>query len=59
MSLYYCSITNEPAEVPVVSTKSGHIYERRIIKKYINANQNCPITNQPLTSEDIVDIQGK
>jgi len=57
MSLYYCSITNEAAEVPVVSTKSGHIYERRIIEKYINANQNCPITNQPLTSEDIVEIQ--
>jgi len=57
MALYYCSITGEPAEVPVISKKSGHVFEKRVIEKYIEANQTDPITNQPLTKNDIVILQ--
>jgi len=58
MALYYCSITGELAEVPVISKKSGHVFEKRVIEKYIEANQTDPITNQPLTKNDIVALQG-
>jgi len=58
MALYYCSITGEIAEVPVISKNSGHVYEKRIIEKYIDANQTDPITNQPLTKDDIIPLQG-
>ena len=58
MSLYYCSITGEPAEKPIVSNKSGHVFEKRVIEKYIDANPVCPITGQPLTRDDLVAVQG-
>jgi len=58
MSVYHCSITGEIAEVPVASKKTGHIYEKRNIEKYINANQLDPITNQLITKDDLVPIKG-
>ncbi len=58
MALYYCSITGELAEVPVISKKSGHVFEKRVIEKYIEANQTDPINNQPLTKNDIIALQG-
>lgn len=58
MSIYYCSITGEPCEVPVASKKSGHVYEKRVIEKYIDANGNDPVTNQPIGKEDLIELQG-
>lgn len=59
MSLYYCSLTEEVCEVPVVSKQTGHVYEKRIIEKYIDANGTCPSTGQSLTKEDLIEINGK
>jgi len=58
MSIYYCSITGEPCEVPVVSKKTGHVFEKRVIEKYIDANGNDPVTNQQLSKDDLIEIQG-
>lgn len=57
MSLYYCSITGELAEAPVISKKTGHVFEKRVIEKYLDVNQTCPISNQPLTKADIIPLQ--
>jgi pre-mRNA-processing factor 19 len=45
MSWDKCAITGELLEDPVISAKSGHIFERRIIEKTIEATGKCPITD--------------
>lgn len=51
-----CAITGEQLTEPVVSKKSGHIFEKRVILKYIETAGICPITNQSLTKEDLIPI---
>lgn len=43
---------------PVVSTKSGHVYERDLVLKYLGENDNRdPITGDTISPEDLVDIK--
>ncbi len=44
-----------PSE-PVVSKKSGHVFERKLIEKYIAAEGKCPVTGEALTVEDLLPI---
>jgi len=45
-------------EEPVVSIKSGHIFEKRVIDKYLRDNNGkCPITDQDLTAQDLVSLK--
>lgn len=44
--------------MPVVSRKSGNVYEKRLIEAYISENGTEPTTGAPLTNEDLLDIQG-
>ncbi|KRX05253.1 WD40-repeat-containing domain [Pseudocohnilembus persalinus] len=57
MSLQYCSITGEPLQEAVVSRKSGHIFEKRIIEKQIQATGQCPITDKPLDLQDLIPVK--
>lgn len=52
-SFYTCSISGEPAEVPVVSPASGKIFEKRLLVKYINENGTDPISGEKLTVEQV------
>ena len=47
-----CSISGYPPEDPVV-TPDGYIFERRLIEKVISETGLCPITNSPLSLEDL------
>ncbi|XP_041001982.1 pre-mRNA-processing factor 19-like [Juglans microcarpa x Juglans regia] len=51
-----CSISGEVPEQPVVSKKSGLLYEKRLIERHISDFGKCPITGEPLTLDDIVPI---
>ena len=42
---------------PVVSKKSGKLYERRLIVKYINENGTDPITGEKLEESDLIAIE--
>ena len=42
---------------PVVSKKSGHIFEKRTIKKFLLESGQCPITGEDLSAVDLVDIK--
>ena len=53
----FCALSGEPPQVPVVSSKSGHVYERRLIEKYIAENGTDPISGDKLTSEDLIAIK--
>uniref|UniRef100_A0A2K5HVA2 Pre-mRNA-processing factor 19 n=1 Tax=Colobus angolensis palliatus TaxID=336983 RepID=A0A2K5HVA2_COLAP len=52
------SFSNEVPEHPCVSPVSNHVYERRLIEKYIAENGTDPINNQPLSEEQLIDIKG-
>ena len=55
--MFFCAISGEAPLDPVVSTKSGHVYERRLILKYITDNQTDPITGEKLDESDLVSIK--
>lgn len=45
-------------EQPVISPVSGHIYERRLIEKYIKENGSDPMNGEKLGIEMLVDVKG-
>jgi pre-mRNA-processing factor 19 len=48
-----------PAE-PVVSKKSGHLFEKRLLLKYLEEHENkCPMTGEHLTPDDLLDVTSK
>ncbi|KAJ9078041.1 hypothetical protein DSO57_1010859 [Entomophthora muscae] len=53
-----CSISGEIPHEPVSCIKTGYIFEKRLILKYLAENDGkCPLTNQPLTEEDFLTIK--
>ncbi|KAE9592361.1 hypothetical protein Lal_00028351 [Lupinus albus] len=52
-----CSISGEVPEEPVVSKKSGLLFEKRLIERHISDFGKCPITGEPLALDDIVPIK--
>jgi len=55
--MFYCAISGEPPQEPVISTKSGHVYEKRLILKYINENGTDPVTGEKLEENDLVAVK--
>lgn len=41
----------------MVSKKSGQVYERRLIVKYIEDNGKDPVNGEELSVEDLLDIK--
>ncbi|EJD04406.1 Prp19-domain-containing protein [Fomitiporia mediterranea MF3/22] len=54
---FFCALSGEPPQDPVVSSKSGHLYERRLITKYIADNGTDPITGDKLEEADLVSVK--
>ena len=53
-------VSGKTPEEPVISTKSGHVYEKRLILKYLEANNNTdPVTGQQIEPTDLIDVKGK
>lgn len=53
----FCAISGEPPKVPVVSKKSGLVYERHLIQKYIDENGKDPVTGDTLEQDDLIEIK--
>ncbi|PPQ92689.1 hypothetical protein CVT25_013996 [Psilocybe cyanescens] len=53
----FCAISGEPPQEPVVSKTSGHIYEKRLIVKYINENGTDPTTGEKLEESDLIAVK--
>ncbi|CAK7891993.1 pre-mRNA-processing factor 19 [[Candida] anglica] len=51
-----CSLSGEVAKEPVVSPRSGAIFEKSLIERYIVASGTDPLTDEPLSVEDLVQI---
>jgi pre-mRNA-processing factor 19 len=52
-----CSISGQAAEVPVVSLRSGLVFESRLISKYLREKGTCPITGEALAAEDLLPLK--
>lgn len=57
MSVTHCALSGQPLVNPVVSIKSGHVFEKSTISKYVEATGRCPITNADLALSDLVPLQ--
>ncbi|KAF9072733.1 WD40-repeat-containing domain protein [Rhodocollybia butyracea] len=55
--MFFCAISGEPPQEPVVSIKSNKVYERRLIVKYITENGTDPITGDKLEESDLIPIK--
>lgn len=52
-----CAISREEISDPIVSPKSGAVFERRHIEKYVTAKGTDPISNEPLTLDELIPLQ--
>lgn len=57
MSLLSVIVSNEVPEQPVISPVSGHIYEKRLIEKYVKENETDPMNGEPLSIDMLVEIK--
>lgn len=57
MATIVCAISGTPPEEPVFSPKTGHVYEKRLITKNIEASGKCPVTKEELSQDDLVDMK--
>ncbi|CAI5493743.1 unnamed protein product [Closterium sp. Naga37s-1] len=53
----FCAISGVTPEDPVVSVKSGLLFERRLIEKAIAETGSCPVTGETLTADDLVSVK--
>lgn len=59
MSVNKCAFTGVLLEYPVVSTKSGHVFEKSQIEKHLDQTGQCPVTGQDLSKDDLIEIKHK
>ncbi|TEB35129.1 nuclear matrix protein NMP200 [Coprinellus micaceus] len=55
--MFFCAISGEPPQEPVVSSKSGKVFEKRLILKYIHENGTDPTTGKKLEESDLITIK--
>ena len=53
----FCAVSGSTPEHPVVSTKSGHIFESSVIEKYLETTGKCPVTGEPLEAADLLPLK--
>jgi len=57
MSTIVCAISGQAPEEPVFSTKTGHVYEKRLIIKHIQSAGKCPVTKEEISVDDVIDMK--
>jgi len=53
-----CALSGEAPEEPVVNVKTGNVFEKRVITKWLENNNNLdPLTKETVSAEDLVSIK--
>ena len=53
----FCAITGNAPENPTISIKSGHLFEKSVIEKYVEGTGKCPVTGEPLSADDLLPLK--
>ncbi|PNH07333.1 U-box domain-containing protein 72 [Tetrabaena socialis] len=53
----FCSISGTVPEQAVVSVKSGHLFEKSLIDKYVRETGKCPVTGEPLALDELLPLK--
>uniref|UniRef100_A0A3B0MSU3 Pre-mRNA-processing factor 19 n=1 Tax=Theileria annulata TaxID=5874 RepID=A0A3B0MSU3_THEAN len=53
---FLCTISGVQPQEPCLS-KTGYIFERRLIEKHLEESPVCPATGEPLTPKDLINIK--
>jgi len=53
----FCALSGVTPEDPVVSRKSGSLFERRLILKHLADNGTDPVTGEVLSPEDLIAVK--
>ncbi|WFD42737.1 RING-type E3 ubiquitin transferase [Malassezia psittaci] len=53
----FCAISGEAPKEPVLSKKSGLLFEKRLIERYIDENGKDPITGEELSLDDLIAVK--
>lgn len=56
-NIFSLLVSGLPPKIPVVSPKSGSIFEKELIQQYINEHHKDPINSEPLTLEELIEIK--
>ncbi|KAL3474133.1 hypothetical protein BJX99DRAFT_232234 [Aspergillus californicus] len=54
-----CGISGEAPQVPVVSPKSGSLFEKRLIEAYIAEHGKDPVTGDELSTDELIDVKSQ
>ncbi|KAL8785525.1 MAG: hypothetical protein Q9213_003351, partial [Squamulea squamosa] len=49
--------SGEAPQVPVASRKSGNVFEKRLVEAYIAENGRDPVTDEELSTDDLVELK--
>ncbi|KAL4965522.1 pre-mRNA-processing factor 19 family protein [Aspergillus stella-maris] len=52
-----CAISGETPQEPVVSPKSGSVFEKRLIEAYIAENGKDPVNGEELSTDDLIQVK--
>ncbi|KAF9891790.1 hypothetical protein FE257_003271 [Aspergillus nanangensis] len=54
-----CAISGEAPQVPVVSPKSGSVFEKRLIEAYVAENGKDPVNGEELSADDLIEVKAQ
>ncbi|KAE8356716.1 WD40-repeat-containing domain protein [Aspergillus coremiiformis] len=54
-----CAISGEAPQVPVVSPKSGSVFEKRLIEAYVAENGKDPVNGEELSTDDLIEVKSQ
>eukprot|EP00056_Hartaetosiga_gracilis_P002515 m.54422 g.54422 ORF g.54422 m.54422 type:complete len:496 (+) comp11085_c0_seq6:29-1516(+) len=55
---FTCAISGTVPQHPVISPKSGAVFERELIEKHLRDNDTDPINGEQLTVDELIDVKG-
>ena len=53
----FVTVSGEVPDEPCISAVSGCVFERRLLKKFVDENGTDPTNNEPLSMDQVVDIK--